>query len=242
MVAKLYPDTPIIGGVGSSTAEVANIQTLVSGSQIVLQASGGLGKTGDKVVINMTNGINNLSDEERELLSQATGNDVVASDYDFYRYIGSDGDISQFDINYSDTSLWEGVTTIKASTNGLTMVSNGDFVEVDQDGIPVVYRYTGSVSSLELSVEDYDAGTHWQRVSTTSVAPASVLNLKNQDIVMQLNTVTIQLWDDLNLEGDIQLTTTAAQGIALEHTGDLFIDRVEGANWVRLNVRGDIIG
>ena len=241
MVAKLYPDTPIIGGVGSSTAEVANIQTLVSGSQIVLQASGGLGKTGDQVVINMTNGINNLSDEERELLSQATGNDVVASDYDFYRYIGSDGDISQFDINYSDTSLWEGVTTIKASTNGLTMVSNGDFVEVDQDGIPVVYRYTGSVSSLELSVEDYDAGTHWQRVSTTSVAPASVLNLKNQDIVMQLNTVTIQLWDDLNLEGDVQLTATAVQGIALEHTGDLFVDRVEGANWVRLNVRGDII-
>jgi hypothetical protein len=250
IVAKLYPGTPIIGGVGATTAEAANIDVLANGSQIVLHAKQGLGKTGDRVSINMSNGVNSLTTAERNLLSQATGNDVVATVYDFYRYIGGNPttatSVSQFDINYADTTQWQGVTTIKAATtNGTTSIVNGALVEVDHAGVPVLFEYTGSNANIDLNNEDYEAnGASWQRVVTQSVAPASTLELLRNEIVMQLDTVTIQLWDDLNLKGPATLTaatTGVDAGIALEYQGDLRVNAINGASWVRLNITGDII-
>ncbi|ELU09071.1 hypothetical protein CAPTEDRAFT_214936, partial [Capitella teleta] len=242
IVAKLYPDTPIIGGAGNTgSAEAANIQTLVSGSAIILNSAGGLGQTGDRVTIDMSGGVVALEDDEKAVLSQATGNDVVATDYVFYVYTGTAGDISQFDIDYNDGN-WTEVRSLDATVDGFTSVNNGDYVQIDQDGVPVLYQYTGTGASIELSQESFDdADAPWQRVSVTSVAPASVLNLASGDLVMQLSSVTIQLWDDLNLQGDINLTAEAGQGVAIEHSGALSVDRIVGASWVRLNVQGDLI-
>lgn len=242
IVAKLYPGTPIIGGAGNTgSAEAANIQTLVSGSAIILNSAGGLGQTGDRVTIDMSDGVVALEDDEKAILSQATGNDVVATDYVFYVYTGTAGDISQFDIDYNDGN-WTEVRSLDASADGFTSVNNGDYVHIDQNGVPVLYQYTGTGDAIELSRESFDdAGVPWQRVSVTSVAPASLLNLAVGDLVMQLSSVTIQLWDDLNLQGDTNLTAEAHQGIAIEHSGALSVDHIVGASWVRLNVQGDLI-
>ncbi|MGI2027111.1 LEPR-XLL domain-containing protein [Endozoicomonas acroporae] len=242
IVAKLYPDTPIIGGAGNTgSAEAANIQALVSGSAIILNAYGGLGQTGDRITIDMSGGVVALEESEKEVLAQATGSDVVATDYVFYVYTGTAGDISQLDINYNDGN-WTEISSLDASANGFTSVTYGDYVQVDQDGVPVLYQYTGTSDSIELTRENFDdAGSPWQLVSVTSVAPASVFNLNSGDLVMQLNSVTIQLWDDLNLQGNVNLTAQATEGIAIEHSGALSVDRIVGASWVRLNVAGALI-
>ncbi|WBA80116.1 hypothetical protein [Endozoicomonas sp. GU-1] len=242
IVAKLYPDTPIIGGAGNTgSAEAANIQALVSGSAIILNAYGGLGQTGDRITIDMSGGVVALEESEKEVLAQATGSDVVATDYVFYVYTGTAGDISQLDINYKDGN-WTEISSLDASANGFTSVTYGDYVQVDQDGVPVLYQYTGTSDSIDLTQENFDdAGSPWQLVSVTSVAPASVFNLNSGDLVMQLNSVTIQLWDDLNLQGDVNLTAQATEGIAIEHSGALSVDHIVGGSWVRLNVAGALI-
>ncbi|MCJ8339821.1 MAG: LEPR-XLL domain-containing protein [Pseudomonadales bacterium] len=248
IVAKLYPGTPIIGGVGATTAEVANIDVWASGSQIVLSAKLGLGNTGDRVSINMADGVDNLTNDERILLSQATGNDVVATVYDFYRYKGGNAttatSVSQLEIDYANTQ-WQGVSTIKAITTGITTLYNGDLVEVDQDGIPALFQYTGSVDDLDLNDTNFEAnGAPWERVVTQSVAPGSSLELLQNEIVMQLESVTIQLWDDLNLKGPASLTAVTTglnAGIALEHEGDLKVNVINGSAWVRLSIAGNLI-
>ncbi|NRA22733.1 MAG: hypothetical protein HRU05_19860, partial [Oceanospirillaceae bacterium] len=248
IVAKLYPGTPIIGGVGPTTAEVANIDVLASGSQIVLVAKQGLGNTGERVSIDMSEGVYKLTDDERTLLSQATGNDVVATVYDFYRYKMGDAaavtEVVNFD--YNNTSLWQGVTTIKVGANtGSTSLNNGDLVEVDQDGIPALFQYTGSSDDVDLNSTNFEAnGAPWERVLTQSVAPGSSLDLLRNEIVMQLESVTIQLWDDLNLKGPASLTaitTGIDAGIALEQEGDLKVNVINGSDWVRLSVSGNLI-
>ena len=88
-------------------------------------------------------------------------------------------------------------------------------------------------TAMALATVD-ESGAPWQRIGAQSVAPAATLDLVNSEIVMQLQTVTIQLWDDLNLAGAGSVTAIANQGIALEHNGHLLIDRVEGGSWVRL--------
>ncbi|MCJ8298506.1 MAG: hypothetical protein MJK13_06145, partial [Pseudomonadales bacterium] len=248
IVAKLYPGTPIIGGVGATTAEVANFDVWASDSQIVLNAKLGLGNTGDQISINMADGVDNLTNDERILLSQATGNDVVATVYDFYRYKGGNAttatSVSQLEIDYASTQ-WQGVSTIKAITTGITTLYNGDLVEVDQDGIPALFQYTGSVDDLDLNDTNFEAnGAPWERVETQSVAPGSSLELLKNEIVMQLESVTIQLWDDLNLKGPASLTaitTGLNAGIALEHEGDLKVNVINGSAWVRLSIAGNLI-
>ncbi|MCJ8339824.1 MAG: LEPR-XLL domain-containing protein [Pseudomonadales bacterium] len=243
IVAKLYPGTVIIGGAGASTAEVANIQSLAAGSKITLTAlQGGLGKVGESVVIDMSAGVNALSDADKQLLSAATGNDVVSTEYLFYRYMDNDATVSQFDINYGNAT-WEGVSGIKVTdTTGTQSLVNGAYVEVPQDGVPVLFQYTGAGENIDLSAEDFEAsGAPWVRIDSQSVAPAQNLELKRYDIVMQLQTVTLQLWDDLNLAGAASLTATASAGIAIEQSGDLVVDQVTGASWVRLNASGSII-
>ncbi|MEH6442872.1 MAG: LEPR-XLL domain-containing protein [Oceanospirillaceae bacterium] len=241
IVAKLYPGTPLIVSAGAGNQEVANIESVAAGSTVTLNAYAGLGKIGSRVVINMANGVNGLSVEHKSILTQATGSDVVASQYSFYRYIGAANDISQFDINYSD-GLWQAVTTIDAATSiGAVNIATGNYVEVDQDGVPALFKYTGANASINLAGTNYEAaGAPWDRVVAQSVAPAATLDLVTNEIVMQLETVTIQLWDDLNLAGAGSLTAIANQGIAIEHNGNLIIDRIEGGSWVRLTAAGSI--
>jgi hypothetical protein len=244
LVAKLYPDTPIVGGAGATAAESPNVVALSDSATVKLFAyQGGIGKLGDRVTIDMSNGVNTLSASDKALISQATGNDVVSTTYAFYEYLGADGNVSQFDVDYSQHGTWKLVTAdfvVEAQTVPVT-VSTGDIVQIHLDGIPALFKYDGPSGLVDLQSVAFEAvGTQWTKVTTPTMAPALTLDLDRNDIVMQLQDVTLQLWDDLDLSGGGSVTVHAKNGITLAHDDDLNIDRIQSNSWIRLQSAGAI--
>ena len=231
---------------GSSPAgeEVPN----VIGQRITLVADAGkIGRVEDSTQIDLADGFESLSEIERQALAMATAEDVVAVSYVVYRYNGADGEVDLLKTNFKRSSLWERQVPDHITT-GRTQwewLESGDLVQVTiplgPDGLPQfgVYQYTGSYGYQDLSRQDYQDTDNWVPLAQFDVAGGKTILTQNA-YVGRIEGLTVEVWNDVDLEEQAGLAVDAQGAVAVSSPGDLHVESIDAGGAVRLLAGGSI--
>jgi len=254
LMRVLFPHTSFLGLTPDTEAlETPN----VIGKNVTLIAGGTsqIGHVSDMMSMDMSGGFAGLSNDEKVALSMATADDIVGVSYDLYKYVGSgetDADLKL--VNFTDSS-WQKIavdfsTGSDVSASVIKTVGYGQTVLVqlnsDEYGL---YRYLGGTRSMDLVQQDYGNAV-WQRLTTDrgqqakyATDDAAPVDLDFGDLVLNkfvVQNVTLQLWDDVDLEADGTFTAEAGGGVAVQTTGAFQLDHVLAGGNVRLQAEGSI--
>jgi Ca2+-binding RTX toxin-like protein len=101
-------------------------------------------------------------------------------------------------------------------------------------------RVTGTVV-IDLSVGFENLPVEHQEILTYAGVDDVVSVIYDPDDPNQIQTLTLQVWNDVNVEAFSAVTVTAVGGIALEAEGDLLVDSIEAGGAVRLVAGGAIL-
>jgi Ca2+-binding RTX toxin-like protein len=270
----LFPDQNLdsaqksLISVSTTTAEVSNV--IGSSIQLFAGGTGEVGTVSGERVLDLSVGFENLTDAEREFLTLATTDAIVGRTYALYEYDAPDGSepleivdfgedaetyapINLRTTDFGDTDLWSRFEPdfMTEVDTGEVEVANGETVLV-QRGRDVygLYRYVGPTDSLVLSEQDYGDVSKWESFGAdfdTGSTSGVLLPGEGQLVAdrFDLVSLTIQLFDDVELEASGTITIEAAQGVAVETGGpgplDLRVERVRAGNDTRLVASGSIL-
>ncbi|MDX6677735.1 MAG: hypothetical protein QOE31_1787, partial [Solirubrobacteraceae bacterium] len=113
-----------------------------------------------------------------------------------------------------------------------------------------LYRYLGAAGSVNLSTADYTATGTWQKVSGDLAASHATIEgtvaLSTGDIVSRLDSITVQLFDDVNVQGsvtdsNVPVVVVSAGDVSIESPSNLSIDSIRAGGNVNLVVTGNVI-
>ena len=165
------------------TTAIENVN--VSGASITLTA--GSGEIGDSGVpelydLSTTGSIDDLSVEQRKVLSTASPADIVGRSFNRYSYVGS-SDLTQTDLedlDFSDTDRWQKLTidhlseTERDGDNAITLATN-DRVLIQFTSLEYgVYVYQGAGGSVNLSTTNLNDTALWQKEAMDARPPQTV--------------------------------------------------------------------
>ncbi|MBD3647148.1 MAG: hypothetical protein HUJ31_06745, partial [Pseudomonadales bacterium] len=179
LIAAVLPHTELLGlSPNTDTPENTNVQ---AGGNVVLVAGGaggdssGIGRLSGIQSIDLSNGIDDLDDEEKEVLATARASDVIGQVYRLYMYTGTsitDNSVDLTDMDFTGGDWTEievdVISATSRSADDPKSVANGDYVLVqysaDEYG---VYKYKGTTnSSLNLRYEVFLNNTaRWEPVA-----------------------------------------------------------------------------
>jgi hypothetical protein len=111
---------------------------------------------------------------------------------------------------------------------------------MSKDGQPQfgVYRYEGGSSvRLELSAQDYTESAVWHPLAEVDVAEGTQPLAPGQ-FVGRIEKLTIEVWNDIDLDAQIGVTIMAGGAAAVASPGDLPIDSLTAGGAVRLQAGG----
>ncbi len=187
-------------------------------------------------VINLSGGFANLTDSERALLSRATVKDVLSVSYSFYQYNGASNDTYDLrNADFSNTSLWTKLTPdfVTGGNSGPVSVQTGQTVLVKSSSGDKLYKYIGQSGSLNLNGQTYTDASRWSDLTSASAADG-VVSLLHGGVVQNTDSVTLQLFDDVQVEASGSLSVDAGTGAAIQSNGAIQIDHVRSGGNVRL--------
>ena len=245
LFAYLYPDANLPAGVVSNapSGETPN----VIGGNVTLTAggSGGIGQVADVVHLDLSGGFAGLTAPQQQLLSAAGQEDVLGITYAMYEYRGSAGTVDLSTTDFSDGSLWARITPdfVTSEQSGPVTLAVGDVVLNQGEGYGL-YRYKGPAGSTDLNAQNYlDAG-HWQAITAVHTIGEGSVSLTAGQVVAdrsQIDDLSLQVVDDVDLEATGSLQADAFGRVALQTTGQFNIDHVRTGGDVRLQAEGAIV-
>jgi len=198
--------------------------------------------------IHLADGSDNLIEAQRQTLAIATKEDVVAVDYAVYQYMGNGGEVDLLEADFADTSLWQKQAP-RFTTTGETQekwVEIGDLVQVtipqQEDGEPQfgVYRYVGEAAALlDLSQQDYANSDDWAALAEFDTVEGQK-TLSHGAYVGQLEGLTVEVWNDVDLQAQVALTIVAEDAVSIASPGDLQVDSITAGGAVRLQALGHV--
>ena len=207
--------------------------------------------------IDMTVAFETLSTPEKEVLSIAAAGDIVGVNYALYEYIG--GDETNIDLkpeNFADTERWQKVevnysTGSDPSASVSVDITKGQTVLVQlNEDVYGLHRYLGDSPTVDLVQQDYSKEAVWDRLTTDrgqqadhATDNAGTVDLTSGDLVLDkfvVESITIQLWDDINVEAQGTFAAEAGAGMALQTTGDFNVDQIRAGGNLRLQAGGSI--
>ncbi len=238
----LYP-AAASGGSSQGGAEQPN----VLGQRITLVASAGkIGRVEGARSIDLSGRFENLSGIERQVLAITTRDDVVAVNYVVYRYNGADGEVDLLKTDFRRRSLWEQQSP-DYTTSGQTQwqwLEIGDLVQIaipqGIDGQPQfgVYQYQGDVGLRDLSQQDWNSDD-WVSLAQHDMAEGKK-TLTHGDYVGRTEGVTVEVWNDVDVQTQSGLAIMAQGAVSIGSPGDLHVDSITAGGAVRLLADGSI--
>ena len=242
LFSRLYPTASVPPGFVSTPDSTEGVNVQGANITLITSAAGQVGRVTGVVTLNLSQGFASLSVGDRDLLSRATANDVLGTAFSFYKYTGPTN--STFDlrgVNFGNTALWTKITpdfTTGPSSTAVAVQTN-QTVLVKGSGGDALYKFIGAPGTLNLNTESYTNAARWQPVAKHSAADG-VVNLQQGEVVQNTDSVTLQLFDDVDLEASGNLTVEAGTGAAVQTTGTLRLDHVQSTGNIRLVAGGDI--
>ena len=225
------------------TTAIENVN--VSGASITLTA--GSGEIGDSGVpelydLSTTGSIDDLSVEQRKVLSTASPADIVGRSFNRYSYVGS-SDLTQTDLedlDFSDTDRWQKLTidhlseTERDGTNFVNLATN-DRVLIQFTSLEYgVYVYQGAGGSENLSITNLNDTALWQK---EAIAAATTTDgertFTSGDIVedrFTLHSLVVHMRGDVNTASTAGTTVSASGDIAVEGSDNLRIESAESTS------------
>ena len=252
LLSYLYPGTPFLGASPSPfVSETPNVM----GGDVFLFAGGNssqIGRVTGKVTVDLSGGYDSLSAGDKVVLSSATAEDVMEMTYALYKYKGTNAELDLRAQDFSDGSLWEKIiVNYETNTDDYVFISQYQtvLVQYNKDSYGL-YRYLGSAGSIYLSRQDYSDESRWQPIiANHGTSDGTVTVQQNQIVADQsvIESLTLQVWDDIDVEAADSFSGDAGDSIAIQTEGALKIDRVEAGGDVRLLAGGaitdlDIVG
>jgi hypothetical protein len=126
----------------------------------------------------------------------------------------------------------------------LSRATVSDIIEVSF----ATYRYTGPLASVDLGKADYADTSLWQAVTPqddthlhTGSGTQSMTAGTYVENRREIKSVTLQVIDDVDVEGSGTIFATANGAIDLGSEGHINIDSVSAGGDVRLRAKGDIV-
>jgi Ca2+-binding RTX toxin-like protein len=239
----LYPDADGAQVQGPDTSEMPNI----IGRNITLTggAESAVGRMTGEVTVDLRNGYESLADEQKEILSIATVEDIVGISYGLYRYQGTTADLDLKDQDFNDGTLWQKLTPdfTTSTVTSPVQIANGQTVLVQSGAAYGLYRYEGTASAINLAKQVYADGDLWQRVTADFVTSDGEVLVAQGQLVEnkgEIDTMTLAVWNDVDLVEPDRVSVSIGQGVALETAGDFKIDHIEAGGDVRIKAGGAI--
>jgi Ca2+-binding RTX toxin-like protein len=256
LMSAVYPHTNFLGQNQVSTIdEIANIigghVTLIAGG-----AGGSVGKLSGPVSIDLTQDWAKLSNEEKELLSVASADEIVGVKYEFYVYGGGGAtDVDMTTVNFLD-GAWTKINTDYVTNTDRTLPQivavNGDgsthvLVQFSKDEFGL-YRYLGGAGNIDLRAQDYNDIGRWVKIESNLGTDSGIVDLSDDLIVANkyaVERLLLQLFDDIDIEGSngnaVELTVDAGDVVGVDTTGDFHVDQISAGGIVRIDAGGSIL-
>ncbi|MBW2349292.1 MAG: hypothetical protein JRF59_15880, partial [Deltaproteobacteria bacterium] len=168
----------------------------------------------------------------------------VGVSYALYRYTGAGGSVDLGEEDFAGGS-WEKITPdFDAEVHGVVSLSTGQVVLVRTESAYGMYVYAGQAGSVDLGSEEYGDSGRWRRMDADFRTSDGHVLLFTGAVVEDRNTlesVTLRLWNDVNVKAREDVTVETAGGIALEAPGALPVASVTAADSVRLKAAGALL-
>ncbi len=251
LMTFLYPHAPTLG---SSPSSFAVETTNIVADDVILTVPGSGGDVGvlrNTVAINNPLNHSSLSTTEKELLSIANASDVIGIHYALYEYLGAnENNVDLEPQDFGDTGRWKKInvdfrTGADTGVANNKNVSTGDTVlvqfDVDDFGL---YEYLGTTGSINLTAENYNVASRWQRVTADHSSADGSIQLDMGDFVFDKHVVeslSLRLFDKVNIDASGGLTVTANDRVAVASPTAMRIVRIEAGGDVRLTASTDIV-
>ena len=242
----LYPDANVPTFAGDPLPNLDAEQNNISGNDVTLVASGGIGWVSGLISFDLSGGFASLTDQQRQSLASAGVGDIVGVSHPLYRWTGGAGNVS---VDASTVAGWQMLSpTWATSVDTLVTPAVGDIVLVQIRGEYGLYEWVGSGSGgqINLQSQDYGDETRWQKLepvyktSGGTVAVVTGTLVEDRSVV---SNVTLDIVDDLDVEtfGSGFVTATAGGAVALHSDANLDLDAIYAGGDVRLRALNDII-
>ena len=247
----LYPDANVPTFAGNPLPNLDFEQNNVSGNDVKLVASGGIGSMSGLVSIDLSGGFASLTDQQRQALANASVGDIVGVSHPLYRWTGAPGTVSA---DASSVAGWQKLSpkwSISVNTYTWAVPTAGDIVLVQRKGEYGLYEwvapgYAGQFNLQNLQDQDYGDETRWQKLESAfktsggTVAVVAGTLVEDRSVV---ENVTLDIVDDVDIETfGIGLVTAKAGGaVALHSDANLDLDAIAAGGDVRLRALNDII-
>ncbi|TWU31778.1 dockerin type I domain-containing protein [Novipirellula artificiosorum] len=240
----LFPTSSSIGDTSTATE-----QTNILGLTVTLVTpAGAIGRVEQPMEISLTNGFEQLGEQERRALAAAAKEDVMAVHYAVYQYLGEAQTVDLGEANFEDPSLWAQQQPHHVTT-GDTQVESVDTGDVVQVTIPQndagepqfgIYRYLGQAARpLDLSLQNYRDASEWQALAEFDTSEGE-LELGTGARVGRLESLTIDIWNDVDVHSENGLVIQAWDHVAVGSPDDLPIDSITANGAVRVRSLGDL--
>ncbi|MCP4707532.1 MAG: hypothetical protein GY869_02815, partial [Planctomycetes bacterium] len=249
LMRYLYPHTEFLGQTpDTSPSETPNID----GASVTLYTGGAtsqVGRISDPTLIDMTSGYDGMTAGQIESMATATVEDLVGYKYAFYLYVGSGAagvdltleDFGGADWQKIDTDF---VTDTDRSGSQVESLANSQTVLVQYTSEEYgLYKYLGATASIDLTQEDYSVAYRWQKVTADHATDDGAVDLVNGEFIENrfvVEHLTLQVWDDVDVEASGPVNIDAGDSVAVQSTGSLQIDHIEAGGDVRLQAGGSI--
>jgi Ca2+-binding RTX toxin-like protein len=250
LMSFLYPDTPFLGP--SPDPFVSETPNVIGGDVFLFAGgnSGQIGRVTGRVTVDLSSGFSSLSAADKEILSGATADDVMGKSYALYKYTGATAELDLRAQDFNDTNLWDKVIvnhetgTDDTIANDVSAVHDHTVVLVQYtENLYGLYRYLGSFGTIDLAQQDYSDTFRWEAINATFGTSQGTVNVQQNQLVADqsvVESVTLQIWDDIDVEAADSFSADAGDSIAVQTEGALKISYVEAGGDVRLIV-GDAI-
>ncbi|RJR48541.1 MAG: calcium-binding protein, partial [Desulfobacteraceae bacterium] len=150
---------------------------------------------------------------------------------------------------FADTNLWEKVTpnwvtgTSRAAAQNVGITTD-QTVRVQYSASEYgLYKYKGASGSINLGAQDFANMARWEKLTPTVGTDSGEINLANGQLVNNqfvIDSLVLQIWDDVNVEASGAVDISAGGGVAVESDGSLALARVIAGADVRLLAVGGL--
>ncbi|MGD8418835.1 MAG: hypothetical protein PVJ78_00250, partial [Gammaproteobacteria bacterium] len=259
LMLALFPQTDFL--IQNPTPDVAETANVI-GANITLLARSGDGSVGritGAQEFDLSQGWSSLSAGQKEILTLATPDDIFGVNYPLYKFVpGNAANVDLSSEDFTDSGRWQAIATDYMVGFGTVAeetveVLQGQTVLVqfspDQYGL---YQSLSDLGTVNLRTINYGDTGQWLRLTSdqgqTAIAGFGTdadgpVDLVAGDIVLNktdIQSLVLQLWDDVNVDASVGLTVEAGKGVAVEAVGDLKLDLVQSAGDAMLAAAGDI--
>ncbi len=216
----LYPDADGAVAHGTDIIETPNIL----GGHVTMMTGGEnsqVGRITDVVTIDLSHGFETLSDQEKEILTVATVDDILDVTYD------QNGEVETLTLQ-----VWNDIN-VEASES--VTVATGDSVALQAEGdLKIDSVVAGGYVRLQAGGAITDVYTD----ETTAISTSGNLILNATNAGGYIGTQDSQL--RIDLKGQATLTARADTDIYLRDVADLYLDTVSAGNDINLVAQGSI--